>query len=59
VIRAAYRDQAQRYRRKAGKELSLANFSKAQEYVGKLLQKPLPQHFRQLGRQLVTTLNDQ
>jgi hypothetical protein len=56
IIRAAYRNEARRYRKKTGKNLTLANFSRAREYVGKLLQKPLPQSFRQLGRQVVTGL---
>ena len=56
IIRAAYKAEGKRYRQKMGKELTLANFSKAQEYVGKLLQKPLPQSFRQLGRQVVAGL---
>jgi hypothetical protein len=56
IIRAAYRDEAKRYRKKTGKILTLANFSRAREYVGKLLQRPLPQSFRQLGRQVVAGL---
>jgi len=58
MIRATYKDEAKRYRKKTGKNLTLANFSRAREYVGKLLQKPLTQSFRQLGRQLVAELND-
>jgi hypothetical protein len=57
IIRTTYRDEAKRYRKKMGKNLTLANFSRAREYVGKLLQKPLPQSFRQHGRQIVEALN--
>jgi hypothetical protein len=53
TIRSAYRRDATRYRRKQGKELTVANFSKAQEYVGKLLARPLPQQFRKLARELL------
>jgi hypothetical protein len=53
TIRAAYKKDAKRYRTKEGKELTLANFSKAQEYVGKLLKKPLPAQLRRLARKLV------
>jgi hypothetical protein len=56
IIRTTYRGEAKRYRRKTGKNLTLANFFRAREYVGKLLQKPLPQSFRQLGRQVVAGL---
>ena len=58
IIRETYRDEAKKYRKKAAKELTLVNFSKAQEYVGKLLQKPLPQPFRQLGRQVAALLKE-
>lgn len=56
AIRAAYKKDAKRYRARSGKELTIANFSKAQEYVGKLLDRPLPQQFRQLGKQLVRSM---
>lgn len=56
AIRAAYKKDAKRYRDRSEKELTLANFSKAQEYVGKLLNRPLPQQFRQLGKQLVRSM---
>lgn len=46
---AAYKTDAARYRARTGKDLSVANFSKAQEYVGKLLDRPLPQSFRGLA----------
>jgi len=52
VIRATYMDEAKRYRKRERRELSIANFSKAQEYVARLLQRPLPQHFRKLGREV-------
>jgi hypothetical protein len=57
LIRALYKSEAKRYRLKEGRDLTLANFSKAQEYIGRLLSKPLPQHFRRLGRQLAASLN--
>lgn len=53
TIRAAYKENAKRYRDEEGKELTLANFSKAQEYVGKLLKKPLPSQLRQTARKLL------
>jgi hypothetical protein len=56
IIRSAYREEAKRYRKKTGKNLTLANFSRAREYVDKLLQRPLPQLFRQQGRQVVASL---
>jgi len=56
ISRAAYREEAKRYRTKTGKNLTLANFSRAREYVDKLLQRPLPQSFRQLGRQVIAGL---
>ncbi len=56
AIRAAYKKDAKRYRQRSEKELTLANFSKAQEYVGKLLDRPLPQQFQQLGKHLVRSM---
>jgi preprotein translocase subunit Sec61beta len=53
VLRAAYRGGAVRYRTKTGKQLTVANFSKAKEYVGNLLERPLPPRFRKLAKQLV------
>jgi hypothetical protein len=57
VLRAVYKSEAQRFRRKTGKELTLANFSKTQEYAGKVVQQPLPQQFRRLGRKIVSILS--
>lgn len=57
LLRAVYGSEAKRYRRKAGKELTLANFSKTQEYVGKLVRMPLPRQFRRSARQLAVILN--
>lgn len=57
VLRGVYKIEAKRYRRKAGKELTLANFSKTQEYVGKLMRTPLPRQLRVLARQLALILN--
>src|SRR5207245_1674982 len=53
LVRAAYKADAKRYRGKTGKDLTVANFSKAQEYVGKLLGRPLPRQYRQLAKRVL------
>lgn len=50
VIRATYKRDAKRYHRKTGKYLTQANFSKAQEYAGKLVSGGLPRAFLQVGQ---------
>jgi hypothetical protein len=52
IINAAYKKETKRYRAKTGKDLTLANFSKAQGYTDKILSGPLPQPFRQLAKRL-------
>ena len=42
VIRAEYRKAAKTYRQRTGKQLTLANFSKAKEYLGPLLDGQVP-----------------
>jgi len=49
----AYKASGKRYRAKTGKELTLANFSKTQEYVGKFIIEPTPQTMRRVASPLL------
>ena len=56
VIRETYKTDGSRYRRESGKELTLANFSKARESVGKLLRRPLPRQLQKHSKQVVRSI---
>ena len=56
AIRDTYKTDGKRYRRESGKELTLANFSKSREFVGKLLGRSLPRQLQHLGKQLVRSM---
>jgi len=54
AIRVTYKEEARRYRNKGGKDLTLANFAKA-DYVGKMFKRPLPKRLRALGKRVLDT----
>ena len=56
AIRDTYKTDGRRYRRESGKELTLANFSKSRESVGKLFGRNLPRQLQHLGKQLVRSM---
>jgi hypothetical protein len=51
-VRAVYRRDAKRYRDKWGQELTLANYFKSSNYIGKILKTPVPPHMKKLAKQL-------
>jgi hypothetical protein len=53
AIWAAYKKYGKHYRELTGKEPSLANFTKTQEYLGKFIEQPLSRHFQRLGKDLL------
>lgn len=55
-LRTVYKQEAKRYRKETGRQLSVANFSKTLEYVNKILQRPSPQHCRKAARQIASIL---
>lgn len=52
-IGSIYRSDARRYSDETGKELTLANYFKAQNYTEKILSKPAPRHIKNLAAQLL------
>jgi hypothetical protein len=50
-IRAAYRDETKR-RKKTEQELTLTNYFKSQKFVGKILDKAVPQQMKKTAKQL-------
>lgn len=53
AIWGAYEIYGRQYRKLTGKEPSLANFTKAQEYLGKFVERPVPRNFQRLGKELL------
>jgi hypothetical protein len=51
-IRAVYRKETRQYLSKTGQELTVANYFKSSNYIGKLLEKPVPQNMKKLAKQL-------
>jgi hypothetical protein len=50
TLRTIYKQEAKKYRKETGRQLTVANFAKNAEYVNRVLQGPIPQHSRALSQ---------
>jgi hypothetical protein len=53
-IRGIYRRDTKQYLNETGQEMTLANYFKSANYLGKMLERPLPQNIKKLAKQLAT-----
>jgi AIPR protein len=49
-----YRRDTKQYLNETAQEMTLANYFKSANYIGKLLEKPVPQNIKKLAKQLAT-----
>jgi hypothetical protein len=52
-IRGIYRRDTKQYLDRTGQEMTLANYFKSANYLGKILERPVPQNIKKLAKQLV------
>ncbi|MGB2624328.1 MAG: AIPR family protein [Candidatus Acidiferrum sp.] len=51
-IRSIYRRDTKQYLDRTGQEMTLANYFKSANYLGKILERPVPQKIKKLAKQL-------